>query len=417
MIHTFLKYLKDARIDYVITNGYKDFFNNVNSDNDVDILFKRNDFITIEKTIKKFCIQEDFKIVQIYHQEVYAKNIFLYNSKTQEILNLDIYGKLHKNNFEYFSENEIFENKSTYKGISILAAHHEFFQYFIKKLTKGDLSTPVFEYLKELYLKDKKQCLTTLKNQLAKTHKIVGKAFSNYEIDLILKERTQILKDVKKASVSFIFKLKDNIRILKRIINPTGISIAFLGPDGSGKTTVINGLTSSDLPFRKTDYFHLKPIYAKDSSNEVTTDPHKFKPYSSLKSYAKLFYFLYQYNFGWIKNIIPLKIKSSLIIFDRYFDDVIADNKRYRYGGKNFIAKFFRLFIKKPALYFVLVTDAKIIYKRKQEVAFTELESQISKYRSLVDNDRYFEIDVNESPSIIVRNVSRILMQKMNERY
>jgi thymidylate kinase len=130
-----------------------------------------------------------------------------------------------------------------------------------------------------------------------------------------------------------------------------------------------------------------------------------------------LLYFIYQYNFGWVKNIIPLKIKSSLIIFDRYFDDLIADNKRYRYGGENFMAKFFRLFIKKPSLYFVLVTDAKTIYQRKQEVAFTELESQIFKYRSLVDNQRYFEIDVKESPNTIVKNVFRILMQKMNERY
>ena len=81
------------------------------------------------------------------------------------------------------------------------------------------------------------------------------------------------------------------------------------------------------------------------------------------------------------------------------------------------MAKFFRLFIKKPSLYFVLVTDAKTIYNRKQEVAFSELENQIFKYKSLVDNQRYFEIDVSRSPEIIVKNVLKILMQKMNERY
>ena len=417
MIHSFLKYLKNKNINYVITNGYKELFGSLSSENDVDILFRRRDFLNIEKTIKDFCKKEDFKIVQIYHQEVYAKNIFLYSDKTQEILNLDIYGKLHKNEYEYFSEVSIFENLTEYKGVSVLAKHQEFFHYFLKKISKRDLSKPVFTYLRELYFQDQSKCSETLRSQLNTTGVIVKEAFENDDLSLILKEKNLILGDVQKGKVNLRYWLKDKIRILNRIIKPTGISIAFLGPDGSGKTTVINGLTSSNLPFRKTDYFHLKPIYTSSKVNEVTSDPHKFKPYNKLKSYSKLLYFLYQYNFGWIRNIIPLKIKSSLIIFDRYFDDLIADNKRYRYGGGNGIAKFFRFFIKKPSLYFVLVTDAKTIYKRKQEVAFSELENQIFKYKSLADNQRYFEIDVSESPSEIVKNVYRILMNKMNERY
>jgi thymidylate kinase len=417
MIHTFLKYLETNKIDYVITNGYKELFENSTSEHDVDILFKRKDFVSIEKTMEAFCKQEDFKIVQIYHQEVYAKNIFLYKPSTQEILNLDMYGKLHKNNYEYFLEETMFKNRISYKGISVLANHQEFFHYFLKKISKGDLAKITFEYLRTLYFKDESGCSETLKNQLNKTGKIIGEAFVKNDINTIIELRNEILADVKTRKPSFSYLLKDKLRVVKRILKPTGISIAFLGPDGSGKTTIIDGLKNSILPFRKTDYFHLKPVRSKNMESGVTTDPHQFKPYSRLKSYTKLLYFIYQYNFGWVKNIIPLKIKSSLIIFDRYFDDLIADNKRYRYGGENFMAKFFRLFIKKPSLYFVLVTDAKTIYQRKQEVAFTELESQIFKYRSLVDNQRYFEIDVKESPNTIVKNVFRILMQKMNERY
>lgn len=417
MIHTFLKYLKSKSIDYVITNGYQDFFKDNTSENDVDILFKRRDFVKIEKFIKAFCKQENYKIVQIYHQEVYTKNIFLYNEATQEILNLDAYGKLHKSNYEYFSEASIFKTKSLYKGVSIMATHHEFFHYFLKKISKDDLTENVFQYLRSLFLKDEENCIQELRNQFKKTGEFVVNSIKDDNLNAVIIQRKQILDDVKKGTSTLKYWLQDKLRILKRIVNPTGISVAFLGPDGSGKTTIINGLTSSNLPFRKTDYFHLKPIKTKNSNTEVTAEPHKFKPYSKLKSYVKLAYFLYQYNFGWLKNIIPLKIKSSLVIFDRYFDDLIADNKRYRYGGESFMANFFRLFIKKPSLYFVLVTDAKTIYKRKQEVAFSELENQIFKYRSLVDNQRYFEIDVNESPNKIVKNVSSILMQKMNERY
>ena len=215
---------------------------------------------------------------------------------------------------------------------------------------------------------------------------------------------------------SFKDKILNLLRIIKRILNPTGFSIAILGPDGAGKSTVINEIMAIYLPFRRKDYFHLKPLYSKGISSTVE-DPHQFPPYSKLKSYIKLLYFVYQYNFGWIKNIVPLKIKSSLVIFDRYYDDLLVDNKRYRYGASKTFAKFIRFFIPKPDLYFILTTDAKIIYKRKQEVPFAELERQIKGYRALADGKRYFNIDVNRTPDEIVKEITLIMMEKMNERY
>lgn len=417
MIHALIKYLKSKTIDYVVTNGYEDLFTDNFKDNDIDILFKKRDFLTIEKTLKSFCNEHNFKIVQIYHQEVFAKNIFIYNPENQEILNLDIYGFFHRKNIVYFSEQEIFEKKIAYKNINILATHQEFFSYFLKKISKGNLDVHVFKYLKNLLIKDNNNCIKTLDTYLIKFSKKIQDAFLNNNLSYINLNRKNILSDLKKGGSTLNYWLKDKVRIIERIVKPTGIAISFLGPDGSGKTTIINGLLNTSLPFRQTNYFHLKPIENKSKTNVVTTDPHKFKPYNKLKSVVKLCYFLFQYNLGWLKNVIPLKIKSSLIIFDRYYDDLIADNKRYRYGGGVFLAKFFRLFIKKPALYFVLVTDADIIYKRKQEVLFSELENQVMKYRNLTDNNRYFEIDVNNEPKEIVKKVNSILMNKMHERY
>lgn len=417
MIFNFLQFLKSKSIPYIIVNGYKDLFDTAERDNDIDILFKKSDFKKINSTLKEYCKQEVCRIVQTYHQEVYAKNIFLYKESTAEILNLDAYGKLHKFNNTFFKEDELFSEVQDYKGVSILSPKHEFFFYFIKKVGKSDFSEKAFLYLKDLFLKNQEECTEVLENHLNKIGKQVSNAFFKNNYAFINQSKKEILSSIEKKKVSISYRIKDKFRILKRLVKPTGISIAFLGPDGSGKTTIINGLLNSSLPFRRTDYFHLKPIHPKNKNSEVTSNPHEYKPYGKLKSLAKLLYFIYQYNFGWLKNIIPLKIKSSLIIFDRYFDDLIADNKRYRYGLGTGLAKFIRLFIKKPALYFILVADAKIIYRRKQEVAFEELENQIKKYGDLADNKRYFKIDVNRKPKQIVAEIRQILMQKMNERY
>ena len=101
-----------------------------------------------------------------------------------------------------------------------------------------------------------------------------------------------------------------------------------------------------------------------------------------------------------------------LVIFDRYYDDILVDYKRYRYGGNVSIAKLVRYFIPKPDIYLVLTTDASIIHKRKQEVSLKELERQICDYRSLVDGKRYINIDVSKTPKEIVLEISSIILSK-----
>jgi thymidylate kinase len=213
------------------------------------------------------------------------------------------------------------------------------------------------------------------------------------------------------------FKQKKGLDYL-RIYKPTGTTICFLGPDGSGKSTIINGLLEQTLPFERNDYFHLKPIVQKGTSkNAVVTDPQGSPVYSKFISFIKLMYFFSLYNFGWIKNIIPLTMRSSLVIFDRYYDDILVDNRRFRYGGSHRLAKFIRFFILRPKLYFILTAEADIIHKRKQEVSLDELNRQLVLYRNLGDGKRYFNIDVNRPPELIVKEITNILMDNMHERY
>lgn len=418
MIHILLKYLQQKAINYAIISGYENLFNNKLNIGDIDILFKKQDFLNIESILKDFCLLEGFKIVQIYHQEVYAKNIFIFNPKTTELLNLDIYGKLHRKQTCFFSETEIFENLSFYKGINILTTHQEFLHYLIKKIDKNDITDSVFNYLYRLFFKEKTRCKSIIKKSFKNMSMIIIEAFETNNKKKLVEHIRVLKKDIiANPQLSIIYKIKNKLRILKRIIKPTGMSICFLGPDGSGKSTIINGLLKKTLPYRKTAYFHLKPYKANNNKSSATINPHEYKPYTKLKSYTKLLFFIYQYNWGWIKNIWLLKLKSTLVIFDRYYDDLIVDHKRYRYGGSVKIAKLVRAFIPQPEHYFILIADAKIIYSRKQEVLFSELQSQIEKYKALTDNKQYHLVDVNKLPEDIVTEVYTILMKKMNERY
>jgi len=420
MIFNFFNYLNREYIQYSIINGYSDIYKKKNTESDIDIIFKRKEFLKIENIINVFCKEENLKIVQILHHDLWAKNIFLFNPKDGKYLNLDLYGELSRKEIVFFQEKDIFDSLEVYENIPILSPEKELLNYLIKKLDKDDFSEDNFNHLYSLYIKNTLLCEEVIKEHFPLKYSKVLDGFKKNNFGSIQKNRDEIINDfytLNKYDLKRIFL--NTLRTVKRVIKPTGYSISFLGSDGSGKSTVINGLLENRLPFRRKDYFHLKPIVSKKTitENEIITDPHKYEQYSKFKSYVKLFYFIYQYNLGWIKNILKLKIKSSLIIFDRYYDDLLVDHKRYRYGGLKSVAKIARLFIPKPDLYFILTADPKVIYERKQEVPFEELERQVKAYRELADGKRYFNIDVNRTPDEIVKEITLIMMEKMNERY
>lgn len=419
MIAKFLDFLNEKSIDYRVTNGYQEISNPSQPESDWDILFKKKDFAQIDKTIKAFSKSFGYVIVQEYHQQKYAKNIFLYNPKYSELLNLDLYGELSRNGIRILNEEEVFSNTKHFKSVSILKPDQEFIQYLVKKIDKEKISKINFDYLMTLYANNKEACLKYLTLFFKNTSFDIINLFEYSNHNLFLENILLFKNDFNNNKKN----AKDGVwnsfwRITKRIVKPTGITIAFLGPDGSGKSTIIDLLKKQILPFRKICYFHLKPILKKTKeTHAVVVNPHANKAYSEVKSYGKLLYFIYQYNWGWLKNIFLLKRRSTMVIFDRYFDDMLVDYKRYRFGGNTAVAGYFRKIIPQPEIYFILTAESTVILNRKQEVTPKELERQIIGYRNLADNRRYFNIDVSHSPEKIVVEIMNILMKKMNERY
>ena len=418
MIFNLFDFFKNSNIEFCVMNGYEELIDGVETESDIDLLFKKKDFKDIEKILENFCKQSGMIMVQRMHHGVWAKNFFLFYPKEGKFLNLDLYAELSRKNIVYFNEEEVFLTLKDYKGFPILGTEKEFLNYFIKKIDKNELTENVFHKLKVLYDLEKKLCQKSLSNFFPLMSKTIIEAFETNDFDQLAKKRKLIIEDFSQLQ-SFDLKrvMLDTTRIFNRILKPTGLSIVFLGPDGSGKSTIIDKLMQIQLPYRRKDYFHLKPFSQQDSKTTTIEDPHALPVYSSMKSYMKLLYFIYQYNIGWLKNIVKLKIKSSLIIFDRYYDDLLVDSKRYRYGGRKYIAKLARFFIPKPDLYFILTADPEVIYERKQEVPFEELKKQVQDYKALADNKRYFLIDVDKSPDEIVKEIVKIMMEKMNERY
>lgn len=418
MINNFINYLNE-KFDYRLLNGYENLESECTERSDFDFLFKQEDFNNINHIIVKFCEINNYNLVQIYHQANFAKNFFVWDPVNLSLLNLDIYGELSIDNVLLFSEVEIFESASVYKNILILKSYQEFTQYFIKKIKKNDIDENVFFKLRKLFLDDVGFLKMPLKKYFKNTFKIINNSFDENNFEILQTNLFVINEDFNSIQRSVLFgSFKNIFRIAKRIVMPTGLAIGFLGPDGSGKSTIIDSIAKSHLPFRRIDNFHLKPFKLKNHhKKKCSNNPHEFPTYGIVKSYFKLMYFVFQYNIGWIKNIFLIKRKSSLIIFDRYYDDLLVDSKRYRFGGSIKLAQWARNFIPRPEIYIILTTDANVINKRKQEVSFEELKRQIIEYRKLGKLKNYFNVDVNRAPDEIVDEVVTLIMKKLHGRY
>ncbi len=417
MIHKLLTYLNVIEIDYALISGYKKLFEQELAKGDIDILIRKNDFLVIEHILHDFCEMEGFKVVQNYHQEVLAKNIFIFDPKTQDLLNLDIYGELHRRGTQFYTEDALFDERKEYSRVSILNTQHEFIHYFIKKIDKNQLTENTFRYLYSLFQKNAPDCIAAIHQCFTKNQYAIVVAFQKNQLKLVSDLVPTLQKSIySNRKITFRNTFLNIKRICNRIFRPTGIAICFLGPDGSGKSTIIDTLKERVLPFRRTAYYHLKPVKSKNESTRVNVNPHAALTYSKPKSFLKLLFFVYQYNKGWFEQIFFKKIKSTLVIFDRYYDDLKIDHKRFRYGGsKKWIGQFEKL-IPKPTIYFVLTSSPEVIYSRKQEVPFEILERQITLYNGL-QHPTYHHIEVNRPVQEIVRDVYNILMITLYERY
>ena len=164
--------------------------------------------------------------------------------------------------------------------------------------------------------------------------------------------------------------------------------VVLLGPDGSGKSSVVDDLEQSLAEsFGKIEVHHLRPRMGRvgTKGRSVVENPHDQPARGRLQSMAKLLYLILDYGviYRW-KWRMKRRNTSKLIIFDRYYHDLLVDPVRYRYGGPMWLARFVGNLVPRPDVWILLDAPAEVIHSRKKEVTFEETQRQRQAYLDLV---------------------------------
>lgn len=162
-----------------------------------------------------------------------------------------------------------------------------------------------------------------------------------------------------------------------------GRFVVLLGPDGCGKSSVLAGVARMLAPdFAGVDARHYRPRAAWGAGRPVDA-PHAAPPRSALLSVAKLALELARFRGGYRRSVRPLVDRGALVLFDRYYHDLLADPRRYRYGGPAWLARRVGRWIPAPDLFVVLDAPPEVLQARKAEVPPAESAAARAAYLAL----------------------------------
>ena len=184
---------------------------------------------------------------------------------------------------------------------------------------------------------------------------------------------------------------------VRPILQPRGLFVAFLGPDGSGKSSLIDAVLERLRPRLRghpVEVFHqrpklLPPISAllslgrKGPTAADSAEPHRAPPSGQLGSAMRATYYWLDYVLGYPLRVLPLRRRNSLIVFDRWFTDYLIDPRRTCISPRSPLPRLLKPFVPSPDRVVLCTAPVGVIAARKAELPPAEIARQLDLLRSL----------------------------------
>jgi thymidylate kinase len=229
-----------------------------------------------------------------------------------------------------------------------------------------------------------------------------------------------VLRRLVRQPLSAAFSLVMNsARRAYRFLRPNyGLHAVFLGPDGVGKSTVIDIVAKEIAPaFMGMGYQTFAPSILPKKFQPDKKLPHELPPRSLPASLLKACWWLVCYTVGYLFTVHTVRGRAGIVLCHRYLMDAIVDPKRYRYSGPIWLLKAIRFVTPKPDMVILLDAPAEVIQKRKQEVPLEETARQREDFRAVVEGHRNSHIvDASQPLAHTVEDVNDKIIAHLRSR-
>ena len=414
-----------AGIPYCVLHGYDDFPDQIKSD--VDCIIDRS--VTSQQLSALFHQNENLIGAEVVRSR---GRFFVFWSDhadgTRSFLSLDLSADCEVDGVAYQTGAEVLLTRRRFGRFWIPAADHEFGCYLVRTIAKGRIEDVRTAKLNSLYHQDPAGCeQQILRYWTPRQSEQILLAARTADWTAVQRCLPALQAELRRRAVRrrpgrfAANRLQGLSARMSRVCRPDGVSVALLGPDGAGKSSVIEALgpkLAAVLP-RSTCYGFTPALihHLRHGDYRPNVEPHALSPRSYTASVLRaLLYWLPYYTLGYSVRIRDLA-RSMLVLNDRHFVDALVDSKRYRYGGPMWLLRLIWRVIPKPHLIVLLDAPAEVLQARKQEVSFEETARQRDAYLALVRGlGNGHAVDATQSREDVADEVSEIVLRHMAAR-